>query len=91
MRENKVIINPLISIVIPCYNGEKYLSQSIESCLNQTYNNIELIIVDDGSTDSTSEMLKSFEDPRIYIFHQKNKERSAARNLGIEKAKGSQN
>lgn len=78
-----------VSIILPTYNGYKYIRQSIDSCLNQTYKNIELIIVDDGSTDKTSEIIKSFKDNRIkYIKHKKNKGLPHALNTGFANAKG---
>jgi len=67
-------ISSKVSIVLPTYNGAKYIRQSIDSCLNQTYKNIELIIVNDGSTDGTPEIIRSYEDGRIkYLTHEKNK------------------
>ena len=81
--------SPKVSIVLPTYNGYKYIRQSIDSCLNQTYKNIELIIVDDGSTDKTSEIIKSFKDNRIkYIKHEKNKGLPYALNTGFANAIG---
>lgn len=80
---------PKVSIVLPTYNGAKYIQQSIDSCLNQTYKNVELIIVDDCSTDETSDIIKSYEDERIkYIRHEKNKDLPTALNTGFKKAKG---
>jgi len=78
---------PKVSIIIPTYNQSQYLEEAIESVLNQTYKNIEIIIVDDGSTDNTSEVVKSFDNKIIYI-QQKNKGASGARNTGIKKANG---
>lgn len=78
---------PLISIVVPCFNGEKYLGEAIESALNQTYPNIEVIVVNDGSTDGSLKVAKSFL-PKVRIFSQANKGESAARNKGIKWAKG---
>lgn len=80
-------MNNLVSIVIPIYNSEKYLSEAIESCLNQTYSNIEVITVNDGSTDNTFEILKNYED-KVLIKSQINKGVSAATNLGIRYMKG---
>ena len=80
---------PKVSIVLPTYNGSKYIRQSIDSCLNQTYKNIELIIVDDSSTDDTPEIIKTYKDERIrYIRHDKNKGLSHALNTGFAKATG---
>lgn len=75
-----------ISVVIPLYNKEKYISRTIRSVLNQTYPNFELVIVDDGSTDRSSEVLKSFRDERIKYFKKVNEGVSAARNFGLKKS-----
>ncbi len=80
--------NPIVSVITPAYNAEKYIKETIESVLGQTYKNWELIVVNDGSTDSTEEIIKSFDDPRIMLFSQKNSGVSSARNRGIELAKG---
>ena len=79
-----------ISVVIPIYNVEKYLEQCIQSVINQTYKNIEIILVDDGSTDSSGNICDRFEkeDNRIIFFHQSNKGLSDARNKGLKHAKG---
>ena len=61
-------IIPKISIVLPTYNGAAYVLQSISSCLNQTYKNIELIVVDDGSTDDTASIVRTIRDPRLYYL-----------------------
>jgi len=79
--------NPIVSIIIPTYDYGTYLSVAIESCLNQTYAPIETIIVDDGSTDDTKDVVQKFSDSVIYIY-QKNSGVSAARNKGLELAKG---
>ena len=64
---------PKISVIIPMYNAEKYLRTCIESVLNQTFTDFELILIDDCSTDKTLEIAKSFDDPRIrLIFNEKN-------------------
>lgn len=81
--------SPKVSVVLPTFNGEKYIRQSIDSCLNQTHCNIELIIVDDGSTDETPEIIKSYKDERIkYLRHEKNKGLPNALNTGFAKADG---
>lgn len=77
----------MISVVIPTYNRARYLREAIESVLKQTYQNFEIIVVDDGSTDNTKEVVSSYGNRINYIF-QENKERSAARNNGIIHAKG---
>jgi len=80
---------PKISVVLPTYNGAKYIRQSIDSCLNQTYTNIELIIVDDGSTDDTPEIVKSYTDKRIkHLRHKKNKGLPHSLNTGFAAATG---
>lgn len=80
---------PKVSIILPTHNGSKYVRKSIESCLNQTYKNIELIIVDDGSTDETAQILKSYEDARIKrIRHKKNFGLPTALNTGFANSTG---
>ncbi len=79
----------LISVIIPTYNRERTIERSMRSVLNQTYRDIELIIVDDGSTDNTASVVRSIEDPRIrYISLDKNSGANTARNTGIDQAKG---
>lgn len=79
----------MISVVIPLYNKEKYILETLESVLSQTYEDFEVIIVDDGSMDSSLELAKSVNDSRIKIVkHSKNKGLSAARNTGITKSNG---
>lgn len=81
---------PLVSIISPCYNGEKYVSHFLESVLAQSYNSIELIIVDDGSTDGTKEMICSFEDRfrkrnfSLRYIYQENRGQAAAINRGLK-------
>jgi glycosyltransferase involved in cell wall biosynthesis len=78
-----------VSIILPTYNRAKYIHKSIESCLNQTYNNIELVVVDDGSADNTKEAVASCKDPRIkYIRHEKNLNLPNALNTGFAAASG---
>lgn len=80
----------LVSIIIPLYNSEEYISECLFSCMRQTYCNIEIIIVDDGSTDNGYQIVKelSKNDKRIKVYHTKNNGVSSARNLGIEKSSG---
>ncbi len=82
--------NPLISIIIPAYNAEKYITQALESALEQTYTNIEIIIVDDGSTDTTAEIIKEKyqNDARVKLISQKNAGVAVVRNNGIRVAQG---
>lgn len=83
-------MNELISIIIPVYNVEHYLEACMESVLNQTYSNIEIILVDDGATDSSGKMCDRYagKDERIKVIHKKNGGLSDARNKGITQAKG---
>ncbi len=81
-----MIHSPLVSIVLPTYNGTRYLAQSIQSCIDQTYPHWELIIVDDASTDNTPEIIEYFkrEDQRIkYVRHNANKKLPGALNTGF--------
>jgi glycosyltransferase involved in cell wall biosynthesis len=77
----------LVSVVIPVYNSERYLEECLDSVISQTYQNIEIIIVDDGSTDSSLDILKRYSD-KVNIISQKNNGLSSALNLGISKMKG---
>lgn len=79
---------PVVSILIPCFNSERYIREAVESCLNQDYENIEIIVVNDGSTDQSIQKLKTFNDQRLKILHQKNQGASAARNKAYSNAKG---
>jgi len=78
----------LVSIIIPCYNAENYIKKTIDSVLCQTYQNFEVIIVNDGSTDYSSKIIKTVKDGRIHLVEQKNKGVSRSRNNGIYLAKG---
>lgn len=80
--------SPLVTIIIPAFNAEKHLAETIVSAKNQTYKNLEIIIIDDGSTDQTLSIAQSFELNSIKILKQVNKGASAARNYGIKEAKG---
>lgn len=81
---------PLISIIVPVYNVEKYLSKCLESIINQTYKNLEIILVDDGSTDKSGIICDKYieKDNRIRIIHKNNGGLSDARNKGLDMAKG---
>ena len=82
--------SPFFSIIIPAYNVEKYISRCIDSILSQTYKDFELIIVDDGSTDSTGAICDSYtNDSRVRVFHIFNGGASKARNIGIKESNGS--
>lgn len=80
----------LISVIVPVYNIKEYLSRCVQSLLNQTYQNLEIILVDDGSDDGTGELcdLLAIRDSRIRVYHKENGGSSSARNLGISKAEG---
>ncbi len=81
--------SPKVSIVLPTYNGERYLRGAIESCLGQTHRNLELVLVDDCSTDRTPEVIKSFTDPRIiYIRNQRNQGLPRGLNIGFARTTG---
>ena len=82
--------NPLVSIIIPCYNGAKFISKTLESVCSQTYKNWEAIVVNDGSTDDSAEVLNKWKerDTKILIVKQENQGLSSARNSGIKIAKG---
>ncbi len=81
--------NPMISVIMPVYNGEKYLREAIDSILNQTYTDFEFIIVDDGSTDKSLDIIEHYSkiDDRIIVISRENKGLSASLNEGIEKAR----
>lgn len=82
--------SPLISVIVPVYNVAPYLHRCIDSLINQTYQNIELIFIDDGSTDDSAKILADYKqrDSRITVFHQENGGLSNARNAGIVGSKG---
>lgn len=85
-----MVLNPLVSIIMPAYNSSLYIAESIESVINQTYKNWELLIIDDGSTDNTCNIIKEYvsSDNRIHYFYQKNAKQAKARNLGLKNSKG---
>ncbi len=78
--------SPLVSVIIPVYNAERYVAEAIESVLAQTYNPVEIIVIDDGSTDGSAKVIKRF--PSVQYYSQPNTGISAARNRGIEQAQG---
>ncbi|MBP5656237.1 glycosyltransferase family 2 protein [Candidatus Saccharibacteria bacterium] len=80
--------NPLVSIIIPCYNSAKTLNSTLKTVLAQSYTNLEIIVVSDGSTDETVKIAKSIKDPRIQVIEKKNGGVSTARNAGLDVAKG---
>ncbi len=81
-------ISGLVSIIIPAYNQGHYLGEAIQSCINQTYENIEIIVVDDGSTDNTREVVNSFSNSNIHYIYKNNGGLSSARNAGIIASSG---
>lgn len=86
----KQIINrsPLTSIIIPVYNAENYIQETIQSVLNQTYRPVEIIVVDDGSTDQSAENIRQFQQSEVKYHFQSNLGAASARNRGIELAQG---
>ena len=82
--------HPLISVIIPAYNAEAFITQTLESVLGQTYPNIEVLVVDDGSQDQTAAIIQGFvhRDSRVTLFQQSNQGVAAARNLAIQKSRG---
>ena len=79
---------PKVSVLLPVYNGQAYLRQAIVSILHQTYTNFELIIINDGSTDNSEEIIKVFDDSRIVYYKQENQGLAGTLNNGIEASKG---
>ena len=82
---------PLISVIVPVYNVKEYLPRCVRSITQQTYRNLEILLIDDGSTDGTRDIADALaaEDQRIRVFHKQNGGSSSARNYGIQKAQGS--
>jgi glycosyltransferase involved in cell wall biosynthesis len=80
--------SPLVSVIIPVYNYDRYLGEAIESVLDQTYKNVEVIVVDDGSTDRSGEVAKSYADRNVRYQYQAHSGIGPARNQGVEMAEG---
>lgn len=80
--------DPLVSILIPCFNAETYIKQAVESCLSQRWRKLEVIVVDDGSTDQSLAVLRSIRDKRVKISTQKNMGASSARNHAYKQSQG---
>lgn len=81
--------SPLVSVIIPVYNVAPYLREALDSVVQQTYSNLEILIVDDGSTDGSGEICEEYRsDDRVQIIHQENQGLSAARNRGLDRAAG---
>lgn len=78
----------MVSVIMPVYNNEKFVSQAVQSVLNQTISDLELIIIDDGSTDGTRNVIESFSDERIKYHYQENAGPGAGRNNGMSLSKG---
>lgn len=90
LSKQVIMNNPLVSIIVPVYNTEKYISQCMYSLIQQNYRHIEIIVVDDGSTDNSLSILNNISttDNRLKVFSQSNQGVSAARNLALNKATG---
>lgn len=90
MKKSKQKANPLVSVVVPVYNVEQYLNDCVDSILKQSYQNIEVILVDDGSKDNSGSMCDEIAkcDSRVRVIHKSNGGLSSARNAGIENARG---
>ena len=88
--ETNTLIPDLVSIVIPVFNGEQYLARCLDSVLNQTYDKLQVILIDDGSTDSSVKICDAYaaRDPRVIVEHKENRGPSSARNSGVAKAEG---
>jgi|JI10StandDraft_1071094.scaffolds.fasta_scaffold00158_27 glycosyltransferase involved in cell wall biosynthesis len=80
--------SPFFSVVVPTYNRAGFIHKTIQSVLAQQFENFEVLIVDDGSTDNTQEIVQAIRDNRVHYFKKENAERAAARNFGISKSKG---
>ena len=78
----------LVSILIPCYNAEKWIAETIQSALDQTWQNKEIIVVDDGSSDGSLSIAQKFSSSKVAVISQKNRGASSARNLALRKAQG---
>ncbi len=86
--ESATTLNPLVSVVVITYNGAEFVGHAIESVLQQSWRNLELIVVDDGSTDDTDDVIARFNDPRLKYLKQANQGPNAARNYGIRESRG---
>lgn len=82
--------NPTLTVIVPCYNVSLYLKKCVDSILNQYYKDLDIILIDDGSTDETPSICDCLaqKDKRIRVFHQKNKGSSKCREIGIKSSKG---
>ncbi len=91
VKNTYVFVKDLVSVIVPVYNGEKYLRLCVESIINQSYKNIEAIFINDGSTDKSGEICNKYalSDNRVRVIHAQNNGPAAARNIGIQNSKGS--
>ena len=82
--------NELVSVIIPVYNVQPYLREALDSVIHQTYSNLEIIIIDDGSTDGSGRICDEYaeQDQRIKVIHQENKGLSSTRNAGLDRMTG---
>ena len=78
----------LVSVITPLYNSERFIRDALQSVLDQTHTNVELLVIDDGSPDHSADLVESIGDPRIQVFRQSNTGPCRARNSGIARAKG---
>ncbi len=78
----------LVSVILPVYNGEQFVARAIESVLNQTYKELELIVVDDGSSDNSLDVVQSYADSRLKVLTKENGGPASARNFGIQHCSG---
>ena len=82
-------MSDLVSVIVPVYNVEKYVRQTLDSVINQTYRNLEILIIDDGSTDDSSVICDEYlKDDRVKVFHRQNTGVAASRQFGVEVCKG---
>ena len=83
--------SPLISVIVPVYNVENFLHECVDSIINQSYSNLEIILINDGSSDKSGEICEIYalKDSRIKVYHKKNGGLSESRNMGLDHATGS--
>lgn len=87
---SNIMMSHLVSVIVPVYNVEKYLDKCIQSILNQSFTDFELLLINDGSTDRSGAICDAYalQDERIRVFHKENGGVSSARNMGLDEAKG---